>query len=146
MIFYDSQGRQFNIVIDVPTMKRIRDKTGVQLSSITDESSGTGEQIRKDAVLAAEILTAAITPQLEQMRIPPDEYLAQLRFDDIDKGITAIIESYVDFLPEKHQDLFKKAISKSKEKIQSKREELDKKIEDGTVDRMLDDAIEEMFE
>jgi len=90
--FKDSQGVEWEIALDAPTIRVIRKDCGID--PITGEAY---ERMHDDPLLLADVLACVCCEQIQKTGISKEQFLARVKGDAIDSGLAAILEAQLDF-------------------------------------------------
>lgn len=111
--FKTADGREWTIAVNVATVKRTRELTGVNLLALVGEQAAISE-LFSDDVRLCEVLCAVIRPQLEAASVSDDQFFATINGDVIERAAEALLNEIVDFFQEPRRGLMKKALAKYK--------------------------------
>lgn len=143
-IFKDKNGQEWQLILNVLQMKRIRSLLGIDLVNvITLDKEGMVkidlvDKIANDPCLLVDILWVLVEQQARVLNITDEEFGAALAGDTIDNATKAFLDELVDFFPGAKRLFLKKAIDlarKYSEKMVATLEqaltnpELDKRVE-----------------
>ncbi len=105
--FSDRFDREWEVCIDVPAMKRIKDATGVNILDMTELG-----QIGNDPVKFVEVIYAAVNP--EAKGITPEDFAKGFTGDSLESASDALVNSILAFLPKKKADQLRQMIDAGK--------------------------------
>lgn len=108
--FNDNTGRPWLIDINVDTVKRVRDLTGIDLLKFLEGS--LIQDLMSDPVVLVNAIYAACKPAADQAKISDEDFGRAMSGDAIDAATTALIEGIVDFFPKARRDLMRRAVAK----------------------------------
>jgi hypothetical protein len=114
--FRTTDGLEWQIAVNVATVKRVRDLAGVDLLAVVDDA-GPLQAIFGDHVKFSEVLCAAVRPQLADRDMGDDEFFATIDGAVIEAAAEALIGEIVDFFQEPRKGLLKKALAKYQEAL-----------------------------
>lgn len=109
--FATNDGTEWVVVVNVLTIKRVQDHTGLKLTDLFS----TAEKVQAffaDEVRLCEVLYATVLPQAEQAGKTIDDFLATIDDAVIEKAMDALVEEIVDFFREPRKGLLKKVLAK----------------------------------
>lgn len=109
--FRTTDGREWLIAVNVATVKRCRDLTGVNLLGVVDDQSAL-QSIFQDHVKFCEVLCAVVRPQLVEQAMSDDDFFALIDGSVVEASAEALIGEIVDFFQEPRKGLLKKALAK----------------------------------
>jgi hypothetical protein len=108
--FTDNSGRTWELMIDVPTLRRVKQITGVNLSSILKPG---GSDALTDPVTLADVLYVVCQPAADAANVSDEDFGRSLRGDAIDAAGTALLEAVADFMPPDRGALIHKSIARA---------------------------------
>jgi len=97
--FLDDNGDQWSIRVDVNTLKRVQDLTGVNLAEVVEEGSNLIERLDKDPVLLVGVVWAVLKPQCELRDITPEEFGSRIIGDTLQEASEAFLYALIRFFP-----------------------------------------------
>jgi hypothetical protein len=109
--FQTSDGRQYEIAVNVGTVKRVRDLTGINLLGLVGDQKAVG-QLFEDDVKFCEVLCAVVRPQLEAAGKSDDDFFAAINGDVIETAAEALLAEVVNFFQEPRRTLLRTAMEK----------------------------------
>ena len=95
--FKDTEGREWQIAVNVNTVKRVRASLDIDLLAIEDGK--LLERLHRDPVLLCDVLFVVCKPQVEQRSLTDEDFGAALAGDAIEHATVALLEDLVDFSP-----------------------------------------------
>lgn len=109
--FKTTDGKEWQIAVNVGTVKRCRQLTGTNLLELVSDQSSIASLFSDDVKLC-EVLCAVIRPQLEAAARSDDDFFAAINGDVIEQAAEALLAEIVDFFQEPRRGLLKKALAK----------------------------------
>jgi hypothetical protein len=106
--FNDTAGRQWRIIVNVRSIRRVRDMAGIDLM----QSAG-GDllgRIASDPVLLVDILWALCEPQATAAGITADDFAEAMLGDAIAEATTAFLGDLVGFFPSQTRSLLQRVL------------------------------------
>lgn len=97
--FKDTAGREWEINLTVTSVKRIRDRAGLDLMDMTEDESNAMIRLSSDPILLGDVIYAACQTQADRRGISSEEFGESLAGDVIDDATTAFIDALTDFFP-----------------------------------------------
>lgn len=91
----DSQGRTWEIRLDVSAFKRIEKLTGIRIQNVTDGEMW--ERLASDPVAVVDVLYAAVKPQCDSLRLTDEAFGQAMTAGIIEQATDALIEELNDF-------------------------------------------------
>lgn len=123
--FTDATGRSWEIMINVATIKRVRDVCGVDLLDLGD--GGVMARLASDPVLLADVLFVVCDAE---RRGTPEDFASGLAGDAIEHATAALIDELLDFFPPKKRLLLRKAVDRMQEMEQKAIELASQRLDD----------------
>lgn len=112
--FRTTDGQEWQIAVNVATVKRCRDLAKVDLLGVV-EDQGALRGIFDDHVRFCEAICAVCRPQLAERGMSDDEFFAAIDGAVIESAAEALLGEIVDFFQEPRKGLLKKAMAKYQE-------------------------------
>jgi hypothetical protein len=108
--FTDTQGRKWDVRLDVAAVRRVRDQAGVDLLNLSDES--TLHRLVYDPMGLAAVLWALLEPAAQAAGVTEEQFAAGLGGDALTAATDALLESVVGFFRPAQRRVLQAAISK----------------------------------
>lgn len=109
--FQTSDGAKYEIAVNVATVKRVRDLTGINLLGLVGDQKAVSD-LFEDDVKFCEVLCAVVRPQLEAAGKSDDDFFAAINGDVIETAAEALLAEIVNFFQEPRRTLLKTAMDK----------------------------------
>jgi len=148
--FKDSDGKDWILVLDAPTIRAVRSDCKIDLASLDDKPF---QQLHDDVVLLVDVLYVMCRDQAIAKDITDRQFGQRLVGDAIDRATAALLEAITDFFPQsqrlllsslarKNREVREKAMSLTMARIEDPRlmPAMEKAMED-RLDKELDDAL-----
>lgn len=134
--FKDQTGQEWEVVINVGTVKRVRDLAGVDLLDIVKGKVAT--ELADDSVKLCEVIYALVKPQAEKKDLTIDAFLELMGGDSIDEAVSAFLGELVNFSPRRQRKILEKAIEVGQEVQELQTKEAEAKLsEPGIVAKVI---------
>jgi len=104
--FEDEKQRSWEVRIDAPTIEEIRQTLNIDIISL-DPKDRIWERLHDDLVLAVQVLTIIVAPQLKDANVTPRDFGASLVGDALDNGQKALEDAIAFFFPPERRDLLR---------------------------------------
>jgi hypothetical protein len=130
-IFKDSVGREWEIVVNIAAVKRVRDLTKIDLLDLAD--GGTITKLTDDPVALCDVLWALCREQAKGWNTTDEQFGQSLVGDAIEQATDALLQELIDFFPTRKRTILAKAFATVKT-IQAKAHTL-------AMERMDDPAL-----
>ena len=98
--FKDRQGREWNLVLDIPTCRSAK-KLGVDLIDMKVDAIG---KLAAEPLLLVDLLWNMCREQAESSQVTEEQFQKGMGGDAIDASLKAIKETVVEFFPESKRD------------------------------------------
>ena len=105
-----------NIEITVSAIRRIRELAGIDFGNPTTlADSSTLTRLSTDMVLLADVLYAALLPDLTAKNIGKDDFCDAICGDTLNDATYALLEAVSDFFPKAQGNLLKRVLQSARE-------------------------------
>lgn len=112
--FTTTDGTAWELRVNVGTIKRVHDETGLRLTDLFATNNKMAEFFSDDLKFC-EVLFATVRPQAEKLGKTVDDFLSGIDGTVITEAVGALMEELADFFPEPRKGLLKKAMAKYRE-------------------------------
>lgn len=144
MQWTDKAGRDWCTAINVNTIRRVRDLTGVLLTDAAD--SDLIERLYNDCMLLADVLYAICEPQAKQREIDSAGFGELLCGETIDKACESMMRDLVDFFPSGRRPAVEQ-IWRAARRVETERVKLlDQKLTDEKFEELLTSQMKQASE
>lgn len=109
--FGTTDGATWTVAVNVGTVKRVREATGIELLSIVSDSS-TIASLFADCVKLAEVVAAVIAPELKAAGKTVDDFLSVIDGSVMEVATEALLREVANFSREPQRTLLLRAIDK----------------------------------
>jgi hypothetical protein len=109
--FKTTDGTAWQVVVNVGTIKRVQDDTGLRLTDLFASAEKIGAFFADD-VKFCEVLFSTIRPQAEAAGKTLDDFLAGIDGTVIEGAVEALLAEVADFFQEPRKGLLKKMLVK----------------------------------
>ena len=146
-IFKDRDGQDWQIVLNVNQMKRIRAALGIDLVNvITLDREGAVkvdmiDRIANDPCLLVDILWVLVGEQARAISVTDEQFGAALAGESIENATRAFLDELVDFFPGAKRLFLKKAVELSRKFGGEMTEALGKALEDPELERRVEESM-----
>lgn len=108
--FKDEEGRPWQLKVNVASIKRVKDLTGIDLlDSVEGEVM---QRLVANPIDLCDVLFALVKPQADDKGISDVQFGEGMAGEAIDHATVAFLEELTDFFPEPRRSLLKKAVQK----------------------------------
>lgn len=112
--FKTTDGTEWKVTVNVGTIKRVQDDTGLRLTDLFATSEKIGEFFSDD-VRFCEVLFSVVKPQADALGKTLDDFLSAIDGTVIEGAVQALLEEVADFFHEPRKGLIKKTLAKYRE-------------------------------
>ena len=109
--FVTTDGTTWQVVVNVATIKRCMDDTGLRLTDLFASEAKIGEFFADD-VRFCEVLFSVVRPQAEADGKTLDDFLAGIDGTVIEGAVEALLAEVADFFQEPRKGLIKKTLAR----------------------------------
>lgn len=109
--FRTTDGTEWKVAVNVGTIKRCHDETGLRLTDLFANEAKIGEFFADD-VRFCTVLYAVIKPQADEAGKTLDDFLAVIDGTVIEGAVEALLAEVADFFQEPRRGLLKKTLAK----------------------------------
>ena len=111
--FTDGENRKWTFEVNVLTVTRVKQQTGVDLLTLMDPGSDSFETLATDVVALCEVMVALLEDKLHEADVGTENFLRALDNEDIVRNATrACMEAILSFSRKPKATLMKKAFGK----------------------------------
>jgi hypothetical protein len=109
--FKDTAGRNWQISVNVESIKRVRAEVdGLDLCAAVE--GDVINRLQNDPILLAGVLYALCKPAADQQNVTPEQFGEALAGDAIEAATVALLEDLADFFPKTRRAMIRKALEK----------------------------------
>jgi hypothetical protein len=115
--FKDNQNRNWTIVVNVATVKRVRSLLDINLLDVVKLDANNKpnvdllEQLASDPILLCDVIYCICKPEADAQKISDEDFGAAMGGDTIEHATTALLEELVDFFPEAKRLVLRKLMN-----------------------------------
>ena len=112
----DSKGRTWPISVTVSAIRRIRELIGIDFGNPNTLADGaTLTRLSTDMVLLADVLYAALLPELSAKGLAKEDFCDSICGDALNTALYALLEAVSDFFPKAQGSLLKRVLQSARE-------------------------------
>ncbi len=115
--FRTTDGAEWEVRVNVLTIKRVEEETGIRLTAIVDDDAMRA-RLFSDDLRFAETVLAVIRPQLEAAGKTDANFFEALDGTTIEQAAEALLAEIVDFFQEPRKGLLKKWLERHRQAVQ----------------------------
>lgn len=109
--FKTTDGRQWTVAVNVGTVKRVREATGVDILALVSDQRAISEAF-SDNIRLAEIMAAVIKPELTAAGVTDDQFFSAIDGTVIESATEALLAEVANFFQEPRRTILLKAMEK----------------------------------
>ena len=147
--FKDNQNRNWTIVVNVATVKRVRSLLDINLLDVVKLDANNKpnvdllEQLASDPILLCDVIYCICKPEADAQNISDEDFGMAMGGDAIEHATTALLEELIDFFPEAKRLVLRKLMNAGeKVKIQMERS-LKLELDNPQLDMELEKQVKE---
>ena len=146
-IFKDKNGQDWQIVLNVHQMKRIRAALGIDLVNvITLDKEGVVkvamiDRIANDPCLLVDILWVLVEEQAKAINVTDEQFGAALAGESIENATKAFLDELVDFFPGAKRLFLKKSVDIARKCAGEWTDVLKKALEDPELEKRVRESM-----
>lgn len=111
--FKDTAGRDWEIAVNVGSIKRTRDLVKVNLYEVVEVKMALLQRLSTDYEMLANVLFALCKPEADKRGVTDEDFGSSLSGDCLWAGFNALLDDLTDFFPDPRQRMvLKKTIEK----------------------------------
>jgi len=137
-VFRDNANRQWELSINIATVKRVKEVLGVDLLDFPDVFT----QLAEDLITLCNVLFVLIQPQAEKAKVTDEDFGASMAGDSFENASMALMEEIINFFPQERR----KILLKLKDKAQQHQEKViqlaEAKLNSTDLDELLNKSIQ----
>ena len=141
--FTDTKGDEWAVALNVSAIKAVRNHLGIDLLNLDD-----GQLILKltsDPISLVDVIYVLCMDQAEAKGVSDSQFGARMAGDVIADATEAMLEALVSFIPNpRDRANMAKVLKKSEEVMEATRDLVDKEIEAGVLDQIVQNALGEL--
>jgi hypothetical protein len=147
--FKDNQNRNWTIVVNVATVKRVRSLLDINLLDVVKLDNNNKpnvdllEQLASDPVLLCDVIYCICKPEADAQNISDEDFGMAMGGDAIEHATTALLEELVDFFPEAKRLVLRKLMNAG-EKVKHQMEKalkLELELDNPQLDKELEKQV-----
>lgn len=152
--FKDSEGREWELKLNLGNLSRVKEKTGVNINDALKTVKGDGvkettllmQQLIDDPHLLYSVVVCLLEPQFKSQRITEEQFAEALDDEDVVSDIVEALNlAVIDFFPRDRRAALRRAFerlwSAGKKRAKAEVEAAVEKVEKLDVEKLVDDAF-----
>lgn len=117
--FKTTDGREWVVAVNVGTVKRVREATGVNVLALISDQAAITDAFSDDVKLA-EVIVSLIRPQLETAGVSDDQFFSAIDGTVIENATEALLAEVANFFPEPRRTVLLTAMAKVQTAMKAK--------------------------
>lgn len=113
--FRDGNGREWHINVTVADVKRVKEQTGLLLTSLVEDRLMPLATLVSDPVKLVDTVWVLIEPQAKAAGLTDEQFGQSLSGDSVDQMAKAFMEALTDFFPKRQSAMLKTLLTKQKD-------------------------------
>lgn len=139
--FTDARNRQWNIEVNVASIKRVKSLLDVDLMGVIADQSML-PRLYEDPILLCNILYAICKPQCDERGITDEQFGEGLSGDPIDQATKGLVREVANFSPRPRlRAMLNEILNKVDVRIDREMSLAEARIQSGEIDKILDQAL-----
>ena len=141
--FKDATGRNWEIVVNVGAVKRVRTLCGVDVLAISDFVEDRDKDLRflTDPVLLVDVLYVICKNECDARHVSDEEFGRALVGDAIAEASVALLEELIEFFPTEKRAILKKYWDASRRFEDAMAKKLEAELSDEAIDAMVKEHL-----
>ncbi len=138
--FKDTESREWQIAVNVASIKRVRDLAGVDLLAIVE---GTLlERLAADPVMLVDVIYALCKPQSDQRQVTDEQFGQAMAGDAIEQATAGLLEELTDFFPNRRDRAsLRRVLETTRGAMERARDLIEQRIESGEIEKIAEQAL-----
>lgn len=112
-IFKDATGDEWNVNLNVPVMKTVKEQTGYHLGFLLKDGMKLLSEITSDPIIFADVFRAMCSDQIKQRGITDNEFFLRLDGDAATSAVESLWKAIEDFYPSQIRQAMRDLASKA---------------------------------
>lgn len=138
--FTDTANRRWDLTLSIATVKRVRNLTGVDILAMLDRPQLLSD-LAADPVAFVDVLYVIVKPQADTAGVTDESFGESLDGTSIESATDAFLEALVDFFPGARRATLRRVLAKTMEHKARAEATLKTALDDGTIDRAIDESL-----
>lgn len=113
--FRDRNGKEWALSITVASIKRVRDRLGVNLGMILSDNMKPLADLVSDPVKLVDVIYVLCQPECERCGVTDEQFGESLAGDSFEDAVTAFQTALADFFPKRQGDMLRMVLAKGEQ-------------------------------
>lgn len=110
-VFATTDGRKWTVAVNLGTVKRVREATGVDILALVSDQRAISEAF-SDNIRLAEVIASVIKPELAAAGVTDDQFFSVIDGAVIESATEALLAEVANFFQEPRRTILVKAMEK----------------------------------
>lgn len=139
--FKDNKGRQWEIDVNVSSIRRVKDVTGIRLDGDQQELAVK----LNDVINLCNVLFVLCKPQADAQGVTDEQFGESLAGDVLGAAVDALREAITDFFPSRQRTVMTAALAKAREVETALIDRAGRRVADLNVENIVRDIEKELI-
>ena len=136
--FKDTENRDWNVRIDVQTVRDVRNSTGIDIARLLTSTEGH-KALHDDVIQLVDIIYEICKRQADSRGVSAEDFGRSLAGDALNAAVTAFEEAIVEFLPESQSRSIARSVIDAGRELQAKgKAKIRSAIEKGLITQRIE--------
>lgn len=143
--FTDTLGRDWNVCVNVGTIRRAKAATGIDLLSLMDipeeGHESPLETLANDPAKVVDVLASVCESQRKERNVDASAFEEAFNGETLEAATNALVEEVIDFFPQPRRDYFR-AIKEATDKAAAETaRSMENAVKEGVFGKAIDEAL-----
>ena len=134
----DAKGQVWEVVLDVATVKRVKELTGCNVGIILNDRMQALADLVGDPVLLIDVVYAICKPQCEQRGISDEEFGQSFSGQTLQDAYDAFMQALIDFFPNRQSRILQNLVKTTNQAAEVLATKAEKQTAELTAETLLD--------
>jgi hypothetical protein len=111
----DNKGREWEVLIDVPQLKRVRERVKFDLGKLFANDLAGLRQLATEPEVLVDVLFVLVQEEAEKRNVSPEDFGRSLAGDSLEAGFDALMEALADFYPSRQAKPLRALLAKNRD-------------------------------
>ncbi|RPI60585.1 MAG: hypothetical protein EHM48_06995 [Planctomycetaceae bacterium] len=137
--FKDNEAREWNVEVNVDSVKRVKSLLDVNLADITEDLV---KQLSEDPIMLCDVVYVLCKPQADQRNVTDEQFGRSMAGDSIEAAAVALMEELVNFTRNPaRRAMWRKVLDKQKRIEAMGVETVEQYIDSDKLDKLLQEKL-----
>jgi hypothetical protein len=139
--FRDGNGREWHINVTVADVKRVKEQTGLLLTSLVEDKLLPLAALVSDPVRLVDTVWVLVEPQAKAAGLTDEQFGQSLSGDSVDQMANAFMEALTDFFPKRQSEMLKMLLVKQKDLQNALADRAEVELSRLTVEQLIESVM-----